>query len=85
MVCGWIDLIFPITSLSGTPVALPTTPLFFGNPGRPALRPVASSTMNAGGTPFRSECAFTRQQSRRVIDLTRAWLQQNRANTPQMC
>lgn len=81
MVGDLIDLISPITTRTGPTVALPSTHPFCSGLGRtslisasrlarPALQGLALTPTTSG-----TACAFTQQQARRVIDMTRDWLQ----------
>jgi hypothetical protein len=80
MVGDLIDLISPITTRTGPTVALPSTHPICSGLGRTPListsrlaRP-ALLGLELTPTPSRSECAFTQQQARRVIGMTRDWL-----------
>jgi hypothetical protein len=79
MVCGLIDLISSISSRTGPTVALPPTPAFCFGLGRTpqinAARLERLARQALTPAPVRAECAFTQQQARRVIDMTRDWLQ----------
>ncbi|WP_396435426.1 hypothetical protein [Limnohabitans sp.] len=72
-----MTLISPITTRTGSPVALPSTHPFCNGLGRPsaatALRQARPELQGMDLTPaqHRSACAFTQLAARRVLDTTR--------------
>ena len=90
---GWfatrLILIFPITTRTGSPVALPSTSPFCTGLGRTTAATASRQTRPALQglklTPalHRSACAFTQHAARGVLNTTRDWLQ-NSPNPEQM-
>jgi hypothetical protein len=74
-------LIFPITTRTGSPVALPSTSPFCTGLGRTTAATASRQTRPALQglklTPglHRSACAFTQHAARGVLNTTRDWLQ----------
>ena len=81
MVCHLFDLISQLTPRTGTTVALPPTSPFNGvharKPARCLSRHVLASLQGLDLKPNEAPkpCASTQLAARRVLDLTRDWLQ----------